>query len=401
MTERTRTQESLSPIQGSAIRYLFAEYPYDPGPVIGARDTCSDVVDGTREPHPLNIEKRRLYVEPLDGEVYVNEYSWRKYNKLRPGWATTSLANGCPELMPEMPSFNQRAIRVINGTNPSRASVDLGVTIAELRDAPQLLVRAYGSILRQGANGFLADQFGWAPLYRDIVQSFQVIDHVHNRIRELERLASSGGLRRKIQLDTDRREADPEITYLETGLGDVFMGEVTRSTIRKTWGTARWVPTPPSPLTAGTPYMRARRAVYGGHVDATTAWNLIPWSWMVDWFGNLGDFIQTSRNTVGAERSGPVCLMTETVNRDVYRRTTGPVTVTGGSGTVTTHLKQRQVVPWVMPEFQMPFLGSGRLSILAALGVTKIPHGELPTLADAFALINRQRVRNYWRRRGR
>lgn len=392
MTVRSRVTSQVEPVRGSGTRYLFAEYHYDPGEIIGRKSTCDDVVDGTRDPHPLNIVHGYLQVSPLEGEVYVNEYSWRKYNAMRPGWATTCFASGCPELLPDLPSFNARAIRVINGSNPSRASVDLGVTLAELREAPGLVARAgyqrfreqaSNPSIQQGGSDYLAWQFGWAPLIRDIVSCFQVVDHVNNRVRELDRLASNGGLRRKVQLDDDYRESDPRVVFLESSMGDVFLGELISTSRRRTWGTCNWVPSAPSPFRGGDPLMRARRAVYGAHADATTLWNTIPWSWMVDWFGNLGDFIKTTRNTVGAERSGPVCLMTETTHRDIYTRTSGPSTVTGGGGMVETVVKNRLVVPWVLPEFQMPFVSPGRLSILGSLAASRIPADTLPDLGEA------------------
>lgn len=386
MAVRTRTQSQVCPVRGSGHRYLFADYYYDPGEIEGSRATCHDEVDGTREPHALDIEHRLLNVEPLNGSVYVNQWSWREYNQMRPGWATTALAQGCPELLPDLDSLNARAIRVVNGSNPSRASVDIGVTLAELREAPQLIFRAGSRLLTSGANAFLQYKFGWEPMVNDIMDCFKVQDHVDKRINELQRLASNGGLRRKIMLDDDYRESTPSSTFLESSMGDVFMGELQRSSRRRSWGTCRWVPSPPSPFTAGDYRMRARRAVYGAHADASTAWALMPWTWMFDWFGNLGDFIQTSRNTVGAERQGPVSLMVETTHRDFYSRTSGPVTVTGGSGSVETVTKTRRNLSWFMPEFQMPFIGSGRLSILGALGVGRIPNRELPTLAEALGI---------------
>lgn len=384
MTSRSRVRSQLQLVQGSALRKSGGtEFLTVDDNIIGKSEACDDYVGNRSGPNPLSIRKDKCEGTALTGEVYQSANYWRKYQGLRPTWMTGFSALGAT--LPNEPSLNSRATDVINRSNPSRANVDIGVTLAELREAPQLLIRGAGGLINNGADAFLSYKFGWEPFVNDMHEVLNAMDYVNLRVYELTRLAGNGGLRRKINLGSVQAQTNPQSITLHSAQGDVFPGTVTRYSKRKTWGTIRWVPQPHSrfPSTDRQRIMAARRALMGAHVDATTLWNLLPWSWMVDWFGNLGDFIQTGRNTVGAQRSGPVCIMTTTEKRDIYTRTGGPSTVTGGDGYKESITKERRMVHFVLPEFQMPFLGTGRLSILGALAARNIPDDRLPTVEQA------------------
>jgi len=44
---------------------------------------------------------------------------------------------------------------------------------------------------------------------------------------------------------------------------------------------------------------RTTRALYGANITPEVAWNLLPWSWLIDWFGNIGDVMSNmSSNAV-------------------------------------------------------------------------------------------------------
>lgn len=336
---------------------------------------CQDVVDGTRNNHGLFIEKRSVYCTPLDGELGTPDTSHKLYNSLRPTWANALGALGAT--LPPPKSDNLLATDVLSRSNPSRPEVDLGVTIAELREAPQLLFKAGRNMLRNGANFYLSYEFGWKPLVNDILDLMDVPATVHKRTMELEGLTRNGGLRRRVQLGTVHNKEGPEFVYLETRNGDPISGLRTRYSTRKSWGTQRWTPTvgwgAKLPKTPPEMISRMRNAAYGLTVDASTAWNLIPWSWCIDWFGSMGDFLAANRNIIGLSGTGGTCIMHHRTDFDDYKRQGDYPTITGGEGFTRTETKTRVVVPFIMPELYVPFLGPRKLSILGSLGVLRLP----------------------------
>ena len=55
----------------------------------------------------------------------------------------------------------------------------------------------------------------------------------------------------------------------------------------------------------------ALKVVNGNMIDFETIYNLLPWSWLIDYFTNLGDFISAGRNKVEA-RHDSVIIMRDT-----------------------------------------------------------------------------------------
>jgi hypothetical protein len=103
-------------------------------------------------------------------------------------------------------------------------------------------------------------------------------------------------------------------------------------------------------------------------VDFSTAWNAMPWSWLVDWSSNIGDILIARRNIVGAS-PGPVQLMTQTT-------TTGELIPTSYVNYVSKgHWKEvsktRRTVVNVPVDVQLPILNVRQLSILGSIGVTR------------------------------
>ena len=353
---------------------------YNPDPsVLGRRSKCDDVVDGTRKPHGLTITHDECYCEPLNGTVIASATSWRKYHDKRPGWASSLGASGAT--LPSRPSNNAIATQVMERSNPSRAEVDMGVAIAELREAPQLIHRAGQNLLEHGANYFLTYQFGWSPLVNDALDCLDVVQAYNRRLSELQSLYRKGGLRRRIDLPTQVGQQTTTNTTLESVQGDLIQGTLVRNAHRRIWGVARWRPTLDGlPTDSGDMERLMRRTLYGLHVDASTVWNLVPWSWLIDWFGTFGDYLEANRNTVGAVVNGPISVMWNEVKFDQYLRGNSHPSVSGGGGFKRTETKNRSLVPFILPEARFPLLGATRLSILSSLAVLRIPRELLGNL---------------------
>jgi len=269
-------------------------------------------------------------------------------------------------------------------SNPSRPDVTPLTLIQDFIEIPSML-RNIGHLLtrpakslnaKELANQNLAYQFGWLPLVNDVKTLLDLQSHVLRRTRELQKLYSGAGLRRRIQLKDDTQKGGySERVVLSTNSHFDFAYNI--DVKRKVWSTIRWRPTtvPPGILQDFSMNKLAKQVVLGLTPEGLTqgAWDLIPWTWMIDWFVNVGEFMLTNSNTVPAEHSS-ACLMNEVLV------TCAPGSKTlGGTSRGTVNLygsyintsKRRVVSGSIVPGFKLPYISSFRLSILGSLFVQR------------------------------
>lgn len=208
------------------------------------------------------------------------------------------------------PTLSELASDLLAKTNPSRPVVDIPVFIGELGDLPDLVRKAGGSLLRRIAAGNLKYQFGIRPLVSDLTSMLNFADISAKRFKELKALQSSG-LRRKKNLFSDSKTDSGALSLNSGAFQPSISGAYTRVTSMNRWGFVKWFPTGDFP--AGDPALQklARRAVLGLTVDGSTAWELIPFSWLADYFSNVGSLLKANRNIVAASHSTPL-IMTRT-----------------------------------------------------------------------------------------
>jgi len=107
--------------------------------------------------------------------------------------------------------------------------------------------------------------------------------------------------------------------------------------------------------------------------DSSELWQLMPWSWLIDWFSNTGEFLDAHRNSVPAEPS-LVNVMTTIRSVDKLVRIPGPLDnplISGGNATYTTTTKARGQSGAVLTA-DIPHLSGRQLSILGALGLQRL-----------------------------
>jgi len=107
-------------------------------------------------------------------------------------------------------------------------------------------------------------------------------------------------------------------------------------------------------------------------VDLSTVWQIMPWSWLVDWGGNLGTFLKANRNIIPAQLT-QCCVMLHTLTEWDSPGLSGiknstpyslePIKIQRESKTRTS------VSPSVTAQF--PFLSGNQVGILASLATTR------------------------------
>ncbi len=288
-------------------------------------------------------------------------------------WSTTYVNMAHPSLAGR-PTTAQAVARLLRDTNPSRPQIDLPVFAVEMREIPNLLFKKTSDTGRDIASGRLSLEYGWKPLIRDIQAAFDFAGALSRRVKELKALRTSG-LRRKRSLwkGSNVYTVDEQVMN-HHGMSIYYKGN--RVALQEVTGFVKWVPSGLPQRLLGLPsdndeeiQAQAAQALLGFSntvVDASTLWEVLPFSWLLDWFGNTGDYLAASRNIVQAlptkiaimnnyrlveqcrlRAGGDVGYGFATVNNDYFVREHTTKSRTPASLTLSAHLPfltERQVM---------------------------------------------------------
>lgn len=260
--------------------------------------------------------------------------------------------------------------------NPSRPHVAVPVMVAEFRDLPQLIRLAGRSLLGKLGSAYLMYKFGWVPLLNDLKALSEFADAVEKRKRSIRNLANKGGMRTKYRdslygssLSDSRRITVFGSPWIEA--------EVTTVTTVRRWSTTRWTSTVPPEILADDSALSAyaRKSVHGLTPGAISshAWEALPWSWMADWFTNIGSYLTASDNSLAyaTDGSSTVCTTsTSTATAKILHSAEGLSLAPVNQALYET--KTRNLVHISPFRASLPFLTNGQLGILSALSATRL-----------------------------
>lgn len=379
-------------------------------------DYVQDVTGTPFQDHPFTLIKRRTSQPSLDGVRNPLEPTHPSYWKCPlSGWNTIP-----PPLVYPVSDPESDVARAIATTNPSRPDVLLPAFIAELKDLPDMI--KYGAEVgkflidaayrrRRGGptrvprqiepktlsdmvrpsigHGFsaakevaianLAIQFGVLPFIGDLQKMFNFTENVEKRRGEMDRLYGGSGLKRRVTLSEASDRQGPTVRAVMT-LGRTFNRPVTSLRTMHRWAVVRYKPTNTSPLPPSDAELR--RMLLGLNLDSigSVAWELLPWSWLADYFGNVGHTVKAANNHLNTSYTGTI--MTERTTTDSFPGTTfilngqagrtSKYTMTSGSRKIS--MKERYVIgrSLPLPSFGLPILGGRQLSILNSIFATRV-----------------------------
>jgi hypothetical protein len=252
--------------------------------------------------------------------------------------------------------------------------LDVPVEALQLGDLLHLLKGAGSNLLKLAGNVNLSYQFGIRPIIEDLKKIISFSDQVERRIKEIERLKTRG-LRRTIPLGKlDSVTVNQHINgFIVNSTYWTFWADGDIMTVLDVGAHCRWIPSMDlSTITPGEMRSLARRAVWGLTVDFKTAWELIPWTWLIDWGTNIGEYLAANRNVVPATLSS-VTITRRTRTTRTYKSPTEfinghPMTLSPFEVVQTT--KNRSTAG-VSLAAQLPFLSGNQLGILASLAITR------------------------------
>lgn len=219
---------------------------------------------------------------------------------------------GTPDPHLDLSELASIAASVTADTNPSRADVSVPNFVAELRELPGMLhLKGQEHAKRRPSNSAVEQNFGWNLLFQDLNRLIDFTALVNKRVKELKGLHKRHGLKRRRQIKSVSYTQVTHDVALHSGEANIS-GDLTGVTHDLVWATVRWKPDEPGMPSDDELTHQARLAVHGWDFSssglASVIWEAVPWSWLADYFGNLGNVLAANKNVVGANPA-PCCIM--------------------------------------------------------------------------------------------
>jgi len=266
-------------------------------------------------------------------------------------------------------------------TNPFRSEASIPVMAWELMECATMFNVVFKTALQLGSSLYVNYRFGWLALISDLKTFAGVTQAIEDRMKEFHSLFFDyGGLKRRVHLGGDSTETTQQ--YAGTFSEATIPGAAVIQTKSKIWASVRWVPTQEGlkNFEKLTSWNNAMRQVFDLEaLDAETLWQIVPFSWLVDYFTDISSFLIADGGRAYCKPS-EICIM----QRDITTVRGGPTgtnpyaSLSGGTVNKRHETKERWVIP---PDESMTvpmsrFLSDSEASIILALLGALTAHHE-------------------------
>jgi hypothetical protein len=374
--------------------------------------SCLDVVGehlnlyGAEQDHQLLIDRmigdRAPYFEGQESGLEVNRRlkGWVPYDYLllSRGLQHVSLPTPPPEVTDDFydlqwfawPDFMEHIelstqlvpVNVLLArTNPNTPVVDVAASVTEtLKDLPSLIESRGRQLLDAGGGEFLKYQFGWKPLISDLRDMIDFGAKTSGKLATLQRLIRGAyTIKSRIEnvSETDRNTYSIDLGP-EFGSDERYvLVDITRETKLERWGCVTYILPPEvaqkfAGYSADKKWWEALKLAYSvSPFSAATLWELIPWSWCVDWFIPITDVIYGYYNNKIPVIPFNVNVMTTTTTTFSSWKVYSDWIKVDPQFTIKRETKRRQVsapdgtLPAIDPG--RPMLSAHRLQIILAV----------------------------------
>lgn len=212
------------------------------------------------------------------------------YAKARPGNPVASVGQFIGELH-SLPAIPGKALF------PRKWRFN-GIPTGPIRTLPARLFAALTNFRALGSE-YLNVQFGWKPFVSDLRKMYYLWQTLDQRMAQLVR-ENGRNIRRRVTLEKDESvdTSSTVFTYPYAnvyGAPPTYMSGTTIYTTRQKTSTRIWfsagfryyIPDVGSSLWTA----RAKASLFGAIPTPEVVWELLPWSWLIDWFSNVGDVV--------------------------------------------------------------------------------------------------------------
>lgn len=241
------------------------------------------------EPHGLSIIHRKCVPLAISGEA-GGGFSWRRHASYNP----TNYTGYMYAVDPGPTDWNYWKAKALASINPFSPQVDLPLFLFELREFPRML-RDLGNVLRGRVKpadvpgGYLAYQFGWRPLVSDLSSLLDFAGSINKAGKALQNAANGGRVSHSLG---SKSSSVPLSTYDYAVYTGTYKLSQVRTTKVKAWCTARVHLTDSLPPTLDERQMLYLRTAFGLNFRPAMIWDAIPWTWLIDYFTNIGDLME-------------------------------------------------------------------------------------------------------------
>jgi len=290
------------------------------------------------------------------------------------------------------PNWDILAAQAMANANPNAARVDVPLFLFELRDLPRLiqqtrklyrLVKKPSDLKRVVSPTLgetnLAYQFGLKPMVNDLVKLFDFLAGVEKHKEYLLRLQKETVVQRAlgstegtgVLWNNPTQYYPPNIAGTKAVLvrGPLYQ---TYSYVDDSWFSMKVklldeLPATPEGLTK-----LSRDTVLGLYANLDTAWNAIPFSWLIDWFTNFGDLISLTRGRIRYEWRDLNIMFHRSVSADV--EVVKYSDAISGPDKIELRMEQKlrhvRSTPYAFPAFELPLISTYQAGILGSLALT-------------------------------
>jgi len=276
---------------------------------------------------------------------------------------------------------DQQSAKILSATNPSMAHVSVPTIVGELKELP-MLIKGWGeSLLKDIAKGHLSWRWGIKPMIGEAKNLLNLARAINSRVVMLQRLQTHGQISRRCSLLKDSYSVPIQTNIWLHASGCFVIASRTTDHSIKEWGSAQYFVKSDTVLPRygddATLNAMATRLSLGitSYELLVAAWELMPWSWFVDWFTNVGDIISAGNNTINLGVRN-VCLMRRTTSRTKYELNRASTT-SWVNKVILPSLEEERKERWnvsstpVLSVTSMPLFEAKTWSILGSLAVLK------------------------------
>jgi len=280
-------------------------------------------------PHPdLGIAKRPDYSAGWDtGHEYqvTKQLPIRFSHKARsipwvnPSFGSYSKVQVTPKNMQYGPvpdiDLDVFGTKAIAATIPTRPTVDFSLILGQAfgqQELPELrlpVIADKAAFFRELGPAYLNLQYGWIPFAGDLKKIMQAVLRIQKDIDQYARDGSDGRtVRRRFEFDPFDTDIISEDQTASPSVGPYFVGyfgsqvlsqygninHYTRRVNRKISFSGEYqyyLPTSKDWLSRMARYAELAEHILGLRLTPEVVWELIPWSWLADWFVDLGPII--------------------------------------------------------------------------------------------------------------
>lgn len=285
-----------------------------------------------------------------------------------------------------------------NRFKPNRPSMGLAQAYAELKDFGSMFkpfmdafkgIRKTHPTSKDAGSDYLNWQFGWKPFIGDLKRFLELSLNVDKKLNFL--IKNNGKwLKRKGTLKAERDvNSWTENSRLTPILASRYYATPTQMNpckVNQTITTDVWFAARMKYFIPDTSWDKSKystgwrkkllRRIYGLEITPSLVWELTPWSWFADWFGNFGDCLSNLTDVGELVTSGAWVMEHRNLETEYCQEQT--LLVNNGSSLVkaTAKIVQECKERAVASPFGFGLTGESftpsRVAILAALGLSRL-----------------------------